>query len=67
MATAASRITRLTDNNPRPVDEAALMEVLIDALDFSPGPAPASASSPAIAGRPEGRNRQPLTRRSGPR
>ena len=36
IALSASRITRLTGNNPRPVDAAALLEVLRDALDFEP-------------------------------
>jgi alcohol dehydrogenase len=36
IALSASRITRLTANNPRSLDEAALLEVLRDALDFAP-------------------------------
>jgi len=36
MAVAAARITRLTDNNPRPVDADALLEVLHDALHDGP-------------------------------
>jgi alcohol dehydrogenase class IV len=36
LASAGSRITRLTGNNPRPIDEAALLEVLSGALDFEP-------------------------------
>jgi alcohol dehydrogenase class IV len=36
-AADASRITRLVENNPRHLDEAALLAVLSDALDYSPG------------------------------
>ncbi len=37
MAAAASRITRLVSNNPRPLDEQGLLAVLEEALDFLPG------------------------------
>jgi alcohol dehydrogenase len=37
MAASASRITRLTENNPQPIDEAGLLAVLQDALDYEPG------------------------------
>jgi alcohol dehydrogenase class IV len=40
LATAALGITRLLANNPRPLDLAALMEVLNGALDFLPGEGP---------------------------
>jgi alcohol dehydrogenase len=40
MAAAASRITRLTQNNPRPVDQDALLHILRAALDFTPRDAP---------------------------
>jgi alcohol dehydrogenase class IV len=40
IATAASGITRLTSNNPRPVDVAALLEVLEGALDYVPRSVP---------------------------
>ena len=36
MAAAAARITRLTENNPRPVGQRELLGVLQDALDFEP-------------------------------
>ncbi len=38
LAVAGGRITRLVSNNPRLADDAALAEVLRDALDFVPGP-----------------------------
>jgi alcohol dehydrogenase class IV len=36
MASSAGRITRLVSNNPRPVDDHALLEVLRGALDYAP-------------------------------
>jgi alcohol dehydrogenase len=36
-AADALRITRLIENNPRPLDEAALLSVLAEALDYAPG------------------------------
>jgi hypothetical protein len=36
MAAAAADITRLTENNPRPVDAGALLSVLRAALHVSP-------------------------------
>jgi alcohol dehydrogenase class IV len=44
LATAGSRITRLVSNNPRPVDDAGLTEVLRSALDYVPGVGPDSTS-----------------------